>query len=726
MKRILIILPIIILMAVAGFWILKSEESSASYQEVPWADAKWDEYLGGPHRNHYSTLDQITADNVGELEVAWQYHTKDTGQMQTNAIIVDTILYGVTATMEPFALNAATGEEYWRIKSEETEKFGTLRGVTYWENEAGEESRILYTNGEWLYAVDARTGEKIASFGKDGRVSLKTGIKGAEEKMVISTTPGTIYRDVIIMPLRVTEGSDAALGHIQAFNVKTGKLAWVFHTIPQPGEEGYETWPEDTYTNTTGVGGANNWAGMAIDRERGIVYAPTGSAAYDFYGANRKGSNLYANSLLALDAATGERIWHFQFVHHDILDRDPPAPPNLMTVTHQGKKVDAVAQITKQGFVFLFNRVTGEPLFPIEERPVPISDIPGEHPWPTQPFPTKPEPFARQTITEEDISPYAENRDELLKILRERRSEGPFTPLSEQGTLVYPGLDGGAEWGGAAVDLESVIYINSNEMAWDIGLGPTASQEELDQLSAGHRLYTVNCIACHGAQLEGNPESGFPSLVGMNSTRTKEEVIATIVNGKGMMPAFKKFSEEEREALVAYIFEDEREEITKEPGLEPTAKEKSKISYEINSFGKFLDNKGYPGIRPPWGTLNAIDLNTGEYLWKIPYGEYPSLMEEGHPITGSESYGGPVVTASGLLFIAGTKDSKIRAYDKTNGELLWEAKLPAAAFATPSVYEVNGKQYLVVACGGTKLDSPGGDSYVAFALPEKKSGEKKK
>ncbi|MFD2101275.1 PQQ-binding-like beta-propeller repeat protein [Flagellimonas iocasae] len=690
-----------------------SEDGSAPLSK----NNDWGEYLGGPDRNHYSTLEQIDTSNVHQMKVAWEYHTGSPGQIQCNPIVVDGTLYGMTATTQPFAINAATGQEYWRKKSEGIDKFSTSRGLVYWAD--GKDKRILYTNGEWLYAVDAKTGQAISSFGMDGRTSLKKGLgETAQKKMVISNTPGTVYKNLIIMPLRVSEGADAALGHIQAFNIKTGELEWVFHTIPEPGEFGHDTWPNESYRNTE-VGGANNWAGMAIDRGKGILYAPTGSAAYDFYGAKRKGSNLFANTLLALDASTGKRIWHYQLVHHDILDRDPPAPPNLVTVTHDGHTIEAVAQVTKQGFVFVFDRETGEPLFPIEERPVPVSDIPGEHSWPTQPFPTKPAPFARQGLTEADLSPYAENKEEILETLRKNRKEGPFTPLSTGGTLVFPGLDGGAEWGGAAVDPEGILYVNSNEMAWQLGLGPTASKEVLENLSEGERLYKLNCATCHGDELHGNPESGFPALTDIATKLKRQEVEAIVANGKGMMPGFSKFSDREKEALIAFLLKLEKEPkvALKEPGLKRSSGTEPSISYEINSFGKFLDSNGYPAIKPPWGTLNAIDLNTGDYLWKIPYGEYPELSGKVPGTTGAESYGGPVVTASGLLFIAGTKDSKIRAFKKTDGKLLWEAKLPAPAFATPSTYMVDGRQYVVVACGGTKLDAIEGDSYVAFALP---------
>jgi quinoprotein glucose dehydrogenase len=379
----------------------------------------WREYLGGADRNHYSTLTQINASNVQQLKVAWEYHTLDSGQIQCNPIIVNGILYGMTASTQPFAVDAATGQEKWRKNKEPDDRLSSSRGLVYWEN--GDDKRILYTKGQWLYALNALTGEKIASFGLDGRASLKAGLgPTAKDKMVISNTPGTVYEDLIVMPLRVSEGNDAALGYIQAFNIKTGKIAWVFHTIPRPGEYGYQTWPQNTYKNTT-VGATNNWSGMSVDRSRGILYVPTGSAAFDFYGGDRKGANLFANCLLALDAKTGKRLWHYQLVHHDILDRDPPAPPNLITITQNGKQIDAVVQVTKQGLVFVFDRVTGKPLFPIEERKVPVSDVPGEKSWSTQPFPVKPAPFTRQTFTEADINPYAENRDSLVRVFRKSR-----------------------------------------------------------------------------------------------------------------------------------------------------------------------------------------------------------------------------------------------------------------------------------------------------------------
>jgi len=676
---------------------------------------EWRDYLGGPDRNHYSTLTQIDSSNVTGLRVAWEYHTGDSGQVQCNPLIVDGRLYAVTANAEPFALDAATGKELWRIGNANGNNV-IMRGLTYWED--SDNKRILYSRESWLHAVNAITGEPILSFGDSGRVSLKSGLgPTAEKKYVASRTPGTVFEDLIIMPLSLSEGADAAPGHIQAFNIRTGKLEWVFKTIPAPGEFGYDTWPEDAYKNID-VGAGNNWAGMAIDVERGIVYVPTGSAGFDFYGAPRKGANLFANTLLALNARTGERIWHFQFVRHDIFDRDAPAPPNLITVTHDGKKIDAVAQVTKQGFVFVFDRVTGEPLFPIEEVPTPPSDVPGEEAWPAQPLPVVPLPYARQTLTEADINPYSSNRDSLLITFRNSRFEGPFTPLSKRGSIVYPGLDGGAEWGGAAVDPEGIMYLNSNEMGWLISLNE--QQPIVDNVvSPGQQVYAQYCSSCHGTQRKGNAASGYPSLVDVGDRLERDHVLNVIARGKGRMPGFQRLTEKEKNDLVAYLYGEKIQTVSNpRPEDKKEVMGNAHLDYRISGYTKFLDKDGYPAIRPPWGTLNAINLNTGEYVWTNVFGSYPELEAKGIPQTGSESYGGPVITASGLLFIAGTKDKKFRAYHKATGKLLWETTLPAAGFATPSTYQVDGRQYVVIACGGTKLGADKGDSYVAFALPE--------
>jgi quinoprotein glucose dehydrogenase len=675
-------------------------------------DVDWAEYLGGADRNHYSTLTQINPENVNKLQVAWSYSTPDSGQIQANPIIVGGILYGVTASVQAFALDAASGKEIWRFGDPLKNWASTSRGVTYWQK--GNDKRILYTAGPNLWALDATNGKPIESFGENGKIYLHTGLPEiAKNKFIISNTPGTLFEDLIVMPLRLSEDADAAPGDIRAFNVKTGKLAWTFHTIPYPGEFGYETFPKDAYKNTY-TGAANNWAGMAVDRKRGIIYVPTGSAGYDFFGGNRKGQNLFSNCLLALDARTGKRLWHFQTTHHDIWDRDLPAPPNLITITQKGKKIDAVAQVTKQGFVFVFDRVTGKPIFPIKEMPVPKSMLPGEITWPTQPIPTKPAPFARQSksLTENEISPYAENREELIQNLKKYQT-ATYSPGSKEGTIIFPGYDGGAEWGGAAADPEGILYVNANEMAWVQTMVENPKQDNFTNLSAGEKLYKSYCIACHGTDRKGNPKSNYPSLIDIEKKRDKAFLTQIVTAGKGMMPGFTMLSATEKQALVSFLFGDEKKEI----GATNSTSKPVYIPFRSTGYNKFLDNKGLPAITPPWGTMSAINLNTGEYLWKIPFGYEPSLKEKGIDNTGTENYGGPVVTASGLLFIAATKDGMFRAFDKKTGKLLWETKLPAAGFATPSTYQIKGKQYIVIACGGTKLGTKKGNKYVAFTLP---------
>ncbi|WP_149244971.1 PQQ-binding-like beta-propeller repeat protein [Dyadobacter sp. 32] len=686
---------------------LSWEDKKASYTE-------WSEYLGGPDRNHYSSLSQINRSNVQNLEVAWTYSTADSGQMQVNPIIVDGVLFGVTANVQAFALDAATGKEIWNFKDKSQKGSNTSRGVAYWRD--GNDQRILHAVGAKLFALDARTGIPVESFGENGKIDLHTGLpEVAMDKYMVSNTPGTIFEDLIVMPLRLSEDSDAAPGDIRAFNVRTGKLAWTFHTIPYPGEFGYKTFPKDAYKNTF-TGAANNWAGMAVDRKRGILYVPTGSAGYDFYGAKRKGSNLFSNCLIALDARTGKRIWHYQTMHHDLWDRDLPAPPNLITVTHKGKRIDAVAQVTKQGYIFVFDRVTGKPLFPIREIPTPKDALPGEFPWPTQPIPTKPAPYARQahTLTENDISIHAPDRDSLMAKFKGYK-KALFASPSKEGTVILPGFDGGAEWGGAAADPNAgIIYVNSNEMAWILTMIDAPKASDMSTLSPGEKVYQTYCVTCHGPDRKGNVKSGYPSLVDINIRKDRPAITQLVSNGKGMMPGFPMLSADEKQALVAFLVGDEKTEATSKVN----ASKKVYLPYRSTGYNKFLDRNGLPAISPPWGTLNAINLNTGEYLWKIPFGEVESLRAKGVPTTGIENYGGPVVTASGLLFIAATKDEKFRVFDKETGALLWETRLPAAAFATPATYQVNGKQYVVVACGGTKLGTKKGNKYVAFALPD--------
>jgi len=671
----------------------------------------WSEYLGGPDRAHYSKLDQINTSNVGEMKLAWEFHSGVFGQMQCNPIVVHGVLYGATGTSDIFALDAATGRQLWRfsVAAKLDAVLANDRGVTYWTD--GKSERILCTVGPNLYALDARTGALVKEFGDGGRASLKAGLgPQAQNKFVISTTPGTLFGDLLVMPTRVDEDQDAAPGTIQAFNVRTGTLAWTFMTIPYPGEPGYETWSKDSYRNIT-VGSANCWAGMAIDRKRGILFVPTGSAAPDFWGGHRIGKDLYANCLLALDASTGKLLWYQQTVHHDLWDRDLPSPPVLATVRPNGRKVDVVAQTTKTGFVFVFDRVSGESLFPIEERPVPSSTLDGEESWPTQPFPTAPKPYVRQNLTEGDVSPLAGNREELLALFRAART-GIFQPFGKHTTLLIPGFDGGGEWGGPAVDPSGVLYVNASEMAWVASLSDTPKEADLAGMDLGHRRYTEYCVACHGLERKGLPAGGIPSLVDVGKRMRREEVFNQITTGKKMMPGFTTLSKADKDAIVGYLFGDGAVAGAAAPADAPP-----RIPYRFNGYNRWVDNRGYPAISPPWGSLSAIDLNTGEYLWKVTLGEFKELTAKGIPPTGAENYGGPVATAGNLLFIGATKDGMFRAFDKRTGKVLWQTALPASAFATPSTYMVNGRQYVVIACGGAKVGTAPGDSYVAFALP---------
>jgi quinoprotein glucose dehydrogenase len=674
------------------------------------APVEWREYLGNPSRDHYSPLDQINAANVAQLKLAWEYHTGDTsGQMQVNPIIVDGVLYATTASVQVFALDAATGKEIWRFAdANEKAWYNTNRGVVYWTD--GSETRILFSTGPWLYALDAKTGKPVRTFGDNGKVSLREGLgPGLENAFIVATTPGAVFENLLIMGSRVSEESDAAPGYIRAFDIRTGKLAWTFHTLPQKGEFGYDTWPDDSIQNR---GAANCWAGMAVDPKRGMVYVPTGSAAFDFYGGGRKGQNLFANCLLALDARTGQRKWHFQFVHHDIWDRDLPSPPVLLTVKHNGRPVDAVAQTTKYGYVYVFNRETGEPLFPINEKPVPASDLTGESAWPTQPLPELPAPYARHKFGPEDINPYSPDKEALLERLNKLRNDDLYAPPSTGGTLLFPGFDGGAEWGGSAADPSGVLYVNANNMPWILTMVEKKPQAAAaSNLSAGAQIYQIRCATCHGPDRKGIPGSNAPSLIGLGKRSNRYFVDAVVSNGKGMMPGFGALSSEEKKAVEAFILGEQEESAT-------VKQQDDGIPYSFNGYNRFVNSEGYPAISPPWGTLNAIDLNTGQYKWSVPLGEFKNLTAKGIPITGTENYGGPVVTGGGLLFIGATKDGLFRAFDQRDGKQLWQTTLPAAAFATPSTYVVKGKQYVVIACGGTKLGTKKGDSYVAYALPE--------
>jgi glucose dehydrogenase len=785
----------------------------------------WAAYNGQQEGDHYSPLTQINRANVAKLKVAWTFDTHEEGGLQTNPLIVGHTLFAYTPSQKVVALDAASGKVIWTFEPEAPGRQPT-RGFSYWTDG---KSAILFAGALTnLYALDPETGKLIAAFGDGGKLDLRKGLTSGDytKDFAALTTPGVIYKDMIIVGFRAPEAEPALHGDIRAFDVHTGALRWIFHTIPLPGEYGYDTWPKNAWKVT---GAANNWAGMALDEKRGIVYVPTGSAVTDFYGDDRIGNDLFANTLLALDANTGKRIWHFQGVHHDIWDRDFPSPPALLTIHREGKSIEAIAQPTKQGFLYLFDRATGKPLFPIEERPFPASNVPGEQAAPTQPVPLLPEPYARQLLTADMLTTRtSEAHAWAEKEFKTFRSEGQFVPFSgDKQTVVFPGFDGGAEWGGPAVDPRTgVIYINANDVAWTGGLTesragglgstvyqsqcalchggdgrgsppefpslidvdkrltdaaiaevihsgkgrmpsfPNVTDARLEALlnflktgcdpgasaraasgssggceappeptttqpvRAGNRaeivgakLYQKNCAICHGDDLLGAP-SNYPALVGVRARLSDKQILENIHSGKGRMPALKKLTDADTAAILSFLGDSarpiaNRAEDSSKREAESTGTPAVIAKYSFTGYRKFLDPDGYPAIVPPWGTLNAIDLNTGKYLWKIPLGEYPELAAKGMKNTGSENYGGPIVTAGGVVIIASTiYDRKIRAFDSRSGELLWEASLPYAGNATPATYMVDGKQYVVIATSGARdRKSPQGATYVAFALP---------
>jgi quinoprotein glucose dehydrogenase len=656
---------------------------------------------------------------VHELIPAWTFQTGDAGEdnrstIECNPIIVDNIIYLTSPRLKLFALNAATGKQIWMFDPfREGEATDVNRGLSYWED--GNDKRILFPAYDKLYAINAKTGNPIVEFGNNGYVDMKVGLDlTSDESYALATSPGVIYKNLIIIGHKTSEGDDAVPGHIRAFDVVTGKLEWIFHTIPQPGEFGFDTWEDPDAWKTTG--GANAWAGLAIDRERGIVFCPTGSAAPDFYGGSRKGSGLFADCLIALDAETGKRLWHFQVVHHNVWDYDLPSTPNLITLKKDGRKINAVAQITKMGHIFVFDRETGEPVYPIEERSVPQSDIEGEETWPTQPFPIAPPPFVRQKYTEDDLPTISEeSRNYAARKIDSSRNEGIFTPLSYQGSVIFPGFRGGGEWGGAAFDFETgIMYVNANQIPNLVSIKKVTPAEEALN---GKNLYELNCAICHGLDRKG--QEVFPSLIGVGNRFNRIGIDTLIQKGKGEMPAFPQFSSDERKNIADFLLTEASDNV--QFNKTSTGSYNGNAKFVSSGYTQFLDEQGYPAVKPPWGTLNAIDMNKGEILWQKPLGEFSELTEKGIPPTGTQNFGGCLVTRGGLIFIGASADEKFRAFDKNTGELLWEYKLPFGGYATPATYEVDNIQYVVIAAGGGgKVGTKSGDVYMAFKLSSQK------
>ncbi|MDH3649957.1 MAG: pyrroloquinoline quinone-dependent dehydrogenase [Saprospiraceae bacterium] len=690
--------------------------------EKPDAKYLWNVYKGDNESSSYSALDQINRSNVSQLEVAWTLTFSDVpagvsyGKYECNPIIIDHVLYATSSRSWLYAVDACNGEEIWSFDPFEGERGGGMkRGVSYWYDGVGDE-RILFTAGNHLLAVDARTGKPIPTFGLGGKVDLNEGLGVDPDSVwVIPTSPGIVYKDLLILGSEVSESYDAAPGHIRAFDTRTGAVKWIFHTIPQPGEPGYETWPEHAWRYT---GGANNWGGMSLDEDRGIVYIPLGSPTYDFYGANRKGKNLYGNCLIALDARSGELRWYFQTVHHDLWDYDLPAPPTLVDLQIDGRVVPAVTLVSKTGFLYVFDRVSGASLFPIEERFVPPSYIHDEEIWPTQPFPLKPEPFARQRMTGNDVDDNItyEAQSAVKQRLQELRFEGLFTPPDQRGALMIPGTRGGAEWGGTAVEPTSgVLYINSNESPEIMTLqNQNQSNIKSDQTlyDFGAKYYLNHCAICHGGDRKGQIPLN-PALLDLEKRMTESAALTVIRAGIRRMPSFSHITKTQGEAIIAYLFNNTGNQIV---DTDVRAETDNPGYRNITAYSFFRDPDGYPAIKPPWGTLNAIDLHTGAYIWRVPLGNYPERQKSGGPETGTENWGGPIVTAGGLVFIAATRDQAFRAFDKDTGLVQWSTTLPGGGYATPATYVCDDKQYIIISVSGTESE-PGG-SLMAFGLPE--------
>ncbi len=700
-------------------------------------------YGGNKAGNRYSPLTQINHDNVKDLEVAWTYFANNPPdtvggkvpigrEIQCQPIVVNGILYGISAELNLFALNAASGKEIWKfIPNDDKLRPHVNRGVMYWEHEG--DKRIYYTAGSFLYAIHAELGTIITTFGMNGKVDLHEGLaEGVDHEVknlrVNATTPGVIYKNTLVIGSSLPEGGDAAPGHIRAFDVITGKLKWVFRTIPQPGEFGYETWPRDAYKK---FGAANNWSGMALDEKRGMVYFGTGSPSSDYYGGDREGSNLFSDCIVALDVETGIRKWHFQAIAHDLWDRDFPCPPNLTTITLQGKKVDVVVQAGKDGNVWVLDRDRGESIFPIDEAKTPTTGLPGEHPYATQKIPSKPKALMRQLFTAADITTIS---PEAHAFVKKRFNTFPLTtnrfqPPSTRGTILF-GYSGGAEWGGNSTDPDGILYINANEAPWELTMTDRATRDkEIASLTKGNSLFIQNCASCHGVDRKGNGKV-VPTLIDIAKRRTAIEINTLTKTGNGRMPAFPYLSEDDRNAIAGYLLNKEnRLTMSNSPrpneSMDTISKKRDSVkhkpvfpyepNYMIKIWQRFTDQNGYNAVTPPWGTFNAIDLNTGEYLWRVPIGEFPELTKKGIPLTGTETYGGPVVTASGLIFIASTRDERLRAIDKSTGKTVWEYQLPAGGFSTTITYAVKGKQYIALAVGGGRGAKPGG-WYMAFGL----------
>ena len=655
------------------------------------------------HRSHgdnggrrYSALSQINRENVAKLQQAWIYHSGDgKNNLQCNPIVVGNLMIAPTAGGYMAGVNAENGKEVWRFKPDGRPAF---RGLIYWAGSDTAKERVLFCAGKYLYALNPGTGSLISSFGDAGHALLP----GKTEPNFGAASAGpAMFQEIIVVP-----GFEK---DVWGFDAATGKQLWTFHTVPHPGEFGYETWDHtEDYA-------ANDWAGMAMDDVRGIACIGTACAKPNFTGDTHLGDNLFANCLIALDARTGKRLWHFQLIPHDLWDLDFSSPPNLATITRNGKKVDVVAVCNKGADTLLLDRVTGKPVFPFRMRRAPTSDLPGEVTAPYQPDLELPERFNKLVFTAKDLTDRTPEAAEFAANAFKSVTTGFCRPASLGHPNLFYGIDGGAEWSGCRVDPEGRLYISANNLAWMISI--FRDEDPRDDLSKpktrGRIVYETVCAPCHGLNKMGIGVA--PPLRGLRSHLKDTNIVQQIRTGKNGMPAFASLSDADVKAVTDYLlFREERTQATPEKSDRPR--------YGFAGYPRFLDNEGYPASKPPWGTLNCLDLNTGKLLWTVPLGEYPELTARGTPKTGTENYGGAIVTAGGLLFCSGTRDSRIRAFDKDNGAELWSGTLPWVGSAPPTTYMINGRQYVVIASTGNKLGKANefGDAYVAFALPENK------
>ena len=676
----------------------------------------WEIYHGDYGGSHYSSLDQIHRSNVHQLEPVWVWHSGDIGStIECNPIIVGDTMFVTTPRLHCVALNAVTGKPRWRFDPWQGGRGGGVsRGVAYWSDGQGDE-RVFFSAGDHLYALDAKTGQLAIEFGTQGRISHRDGFDTDVFFFSIgNNTPPMIWKDLLILGSTTGEGPQpCAPGHIRAFDARTGERRWIFHTIPHPGEFGYETWGPDSWKE---VGSANVWGGFTLDAERGILFCGTGSPAYDSWGGNRPGANLFGNCTLALDAMTGKRLWHFQAVHHDLWDYDLPTPPVLGSMKVEGKQVEVVVQPTKMGHLFVLNRETGRPMFPVEEKSVPASKMPGESSWPTQPFPSPGLRLSPTTLNAEQatrLTPKA--HQQVLGELESMVVGDVFIPPGYERSVVLPQFNGGCEWGGAAFDPNSntVLVNTSNEAEWT-SMVASKPKEEMSLFELGRHVYRAVCAFCHGLGTPQNPAS--PSLEGIGDRLSEEQIASLMETGRGQMPSFASFSALEKQAVTQFLLGKGKSERIPTKDLNLSYAEN--VPVVTTGHHDWRDPQGYPVNSRPWGTLNAVDLTTGQIKWQVALGTYPSLEKKGHSPTGTFNIGGPVVTGGGLVFIGAAMDERFHAYDVATGALLWEYQMEFGGYATPATYEVEGRQFVVIAAGGGgKPGTKKGDAYYCFALP---------